>query len=285
VRIALLLITGAFAGRAWPQIDTAAPAGTATGAQRPAVIVEEEDIFGELSKQGLSITGTEASILNGRRDTAVNALLRDSAVGSAKAGPAVAPAPVAGSDSATAQPVPHPGADARRSGRYGKYGQGTEPPGPPPGDIQRAEPKVDSVPAGPAVVEAPRSVNFARNLKEYRSPKLAMLLSLVLPGLGQAYARNYWKTAIFGVLEATVIGFSIAYNVKGRHELEDARGFADKHYDPGKSRFEAYYNALYGYFSSLQPCHSDTTYDAQREMDYIYWRPDTTELFLSYYRR
>jgi hypothetical protein len=86
----------------------------------------------------------------------------------------------------------------------------------------------------PVVVEKTRSIDFAKNLKEYRSPKRAMFMSLLLPGLGQAYTKKYWKTALFGVIEAAIIGFSVKYALDGRDKKEEARDFADLYYNPNK---------------------------------------------------
>ncbi len=86
----------------------------------------------------------------------------------------------------------------------------------------------------PIVIEKTRSIDFAKNLKEYRSPKKAMFMSLLLPGLGQAYTKKYWKTALFGVIEAAIIGFSVKFSVDGRDKKEEAREFADLHFEPGK---------------------------------------------------
>lgn len=75
-----------------------------------------------------------------------------------------------------------------------------------------------------------RSIDFAKNLKEYRSPKKAMFMSLLLPGLGQAYTKKYWKTALFGCVEAALIGFAVKHAIDGRDKKEDARDFADVHF-------------------------------------------------------
>ncbi len=91
-------------------------------------------------------------------------------------------------------------------------------------------------------IENPNSINFARNLKEYRSPKIAMLMSLVLPGAGEVYAKNGVRAAIFGVLEAGIIGTGVAYAVKGSREIDDAHEYADQHYKI--EAFRTYYNRL-----------------------------------------
>ncbi|NLP01337.1 MAG: hypothetical protein GX089_02500 [Fibrobacter sp.] len=97
-------------------------------------------------------------------------------------------------------------------------------------------------------IEKMEPINFARNLKEYRSPKVAIMLSLLLPGLGQAYARNGKKAVVYGAIEATVIGVGAGFGIKGRNEKKDAYDFADQHYST--SNFQSYYEKLSSKFSS-----------------------------------
>jgi len=101
----------------------------------------------------------------------------------------------------------------------------------------------------PAIVEDVRSINFAKNLKEYRSPRRAMFMSLVIPGLGQAYVGNYMRAAAFGVAELGIIGGSIAFNAIGDREKRKARKFADTAYSITK--FEGYYDTLENYIRSV----------------------------------
>jgi hypothetical protein len=111
-------------------------------------------------------------------------------------------------------------------------GQGTVAPppagrrGPPPSDAGS-----DSAFAGPAVIEDGRAVNFAQNLKEYRSPRVAMLLSLLLPGLGQAYARSYIKAAAFGAAEVAAISAAVYFNSMAASKRDEAYRWADKRFN------------------------------------------------------
>lgn len=88
-------------------------------------------------------------------------------------------------------------------------------------------------------IENMSSVNFAQNLKQYRSPKLAMLFSFLLPGSGQLYAHHKLKAAVFGAAELAIIGTGTALAVKARKELKKAHQFADAHYHV--QNFKAYY--------------------------------------------
>ncbi len=89
-------------------------------------------------------------------------------------------------------------------------------------------------------IENMSSINFAQNLKQYRSPKLAMLFSFLLPGSGQLYAQHKLKAAVFGAAELAIIGTGTALAVKGRKEMKKAQQFADEHYDV--QNFKAYYD-------------------------------------------
>jgi hypothetical protein len=99
-----------------------------------------------------------------------------------------------------------------------------------------------AAPAKPAKIEEARAINFARNLKEFRSPKLAMLLSLCIPGLGQAYIKSYVRAGLYIAAEAAIIGISVLYMNKGQDKYNQARTFADKNFS-GKKMVN-YYNDL-----------------------------------------
>ncbi len=92
-------------------------------------------------------------------------------------------------------------------------------------------------------IEEERAVNFAEGLREYRSPKLAVLLSLVVPGLGQAYAKNYWKTGVFVAAEIAAIATSVGFRRRGNHFAEQAYNHADSTYS--YERFKNAYDTLY----------------------------------------
>jgi hypothetical protein len=99
--------------------------------------------------------------------------------------------------------------------------------------------------AKPVTIEDARPINFARNLKDYRSPKLAMLLSLVVPGLGQAYVGkpfNYFKAGAFIAVEAAIIGVSAYYNNKGNTRYNQAKNYANSYYS---------YDSMVGYYNQL----------------------------------
>ena len=60
-----------------------------------------------------------------------------------------------------------------------------------------------------------------------RKPIVAAGLSLLLPGAGQVYNKDYWKTAIFVAVEAAAIYTAIAYNHKGDDQTKYYQDFAN----------------------------------------------------------
>jgi hypothetical protein len=105
----------------------------------------------------------------------------------------------------------------------------------------------------PVVIEDARPINFARNLKEYRSPKLAMLLSLIVPGLGQAYIGrplNYVKAGAYFAVEAAIIGVSAYYNSKGNTKYNQAKDYANSYFS--YDSMVGYYNQLFGFLQGGQ---------------------------------
>jgi|WetSurMetagenome_2_1015567.scaffolds.fasta_scaffold00186_32 hypothetical protein len=97
-------------------------------------------------------------------------------------------------------------------------------------------------PAAPVKVEEARPINFAKNLKEYRSPKLAMLMSLIIPGLGQAYIKSWVRAGFYVLAEAAIISASVVYINKGKDRNNEAKAFADRNYS--STKMIGYYNAL-----------------------------------------
>lgn len=98
-------------------------------------------------------------------------------------------------------------------------------------------------------IEATNSINFARNLKEYRSPKIAMLLSFLLPGAGEVYAKNAVRATTFGLVEVGIIAAGAAYAIKGKNQTEEAQMFADQHYRV--DLFKKYYDTLAKNFPTI----------------------------------
>lgn len=60
-----------------------------------------------------------------------------------------------------------------------------------------------------------------------KSPILAGLFSVLVPGSGELYTGEYLKAAIFGVLEAGLITAAIIYNNKGDSKTEEFENYAD----------------------------------------------------------
>jgi hypothetical protein len=114
-------------------------------------------------------------------------------------------------------------------------------PAPQPVAIDTAKKTQPVVEARP-VIEKTGRINFAENLKNYRSPKLAMLFSAILPGAGQAYVQEYWQTGVFVAAEAAIIGASVWQASKGKDQFTRAKRYANENFDV--ERFAAYYNAL-----------------------------------------
>jgi Family of unknown function (DUF5683) len=60
-----------------------------------------------------------------------------------------------------------------------------------------------------------------------KSPLLAGLLSAALPGAGQFYNGDYWKTAIFVVVEGALVSTALIYNNKGDEQNATFEAYAD----------------------------------------------------------
>lgn len=63
-----------------------------------------------------------------------------------------------------------------------------------------------------------------------KSPLIAGLLSLVLPGAGEFYTESYLKAAVFAAVEVGVISVAVAYNKKGDNQTSTFQQYADGHW-------------------------------------------------------
>lgn len=63
-----------------------------------------------------------------------------------------------------------------------------------------------------------------------KSPWLAGVLSLALPGAGELYTENYLKAGIFFVAEATAWIFAYTYNKRGDDQTEAFELYANRHW-------------------------------------------------------
>jgi hypothetical protein len=113
--------------------------------------------------------------------------------------------------------------------------------------VQNATPSPKQL-AAQTKIEKVRSINFAANLQGYRSPKLAMLMSLLLPGSGQVYAKSNWFAAGFLAVEAAVFGTGYAFISKSKTQKKNAHAFADSLYDV--SKYETYSGDLKNYLKA-----------------------------------
>ncbi len=83
-----------------------------------------------------------------------------------------------------------------------------------------------------------------------KSPKIALLSSAIIPGLGELYARSYIMSVVFVGLEATLWGMYFKYIDQGEKLEKEFQGFADTHW----SR-EEYEQWITGPGSSISKTH------------------------------
>jgi hypothetical protein len=63
-----------------------------------------------------------------------------------------------------------------------------------------------------------------------KSPFLAGLFSIIVPGSGELYAGAYWRAALFAALEGAAWYFNIQQNDKGDDQTAFYRSYADAHW-------------------------------------------------------
>jgi len=77
---------------------------------------------------------------------------------------------------------------------------------------------------------SPEMINEINLNPEQKSVWLATILSAAVPGAGQAYNGDFWKTAIFVGLEAGLITAAILYNNKGDDKTKEFEAYADENW-------------------------------------------------------
>ncbi len=83
---------------------------------------------------------------------------------------------------------------------------------------------------------------------EEKSPVLAGVLSLALPGAGEVYSQTYVKAAVFAAVEITSWIVAYSYNRKGDRQTDDFERFANLHWNASK-----YANWVLNNLSVLDP--------------------------------
>ncbi|MBL1212759.1 MAG: hypothetical protein HND52_05295 [Ignavibacteriae bacterium] len=76
------------------------------------------------------------------------------------------------------------------------------------------------------------SQNNSLSVTDKRSPLLAAGLSFAIPGAGQFYNDDFWKTAIFVAVEAAAIFTAVSYDNKGDDQTESFEKFANENWSP-----------------------------------------------------
>lgn len=74
--------------------------------------------------------------------------------------------------------------------------------------------------------ESPLKLNFT-NSENKKSPLLAGLFSVILPGAGEFYTESYYKSALFFALEAVLVTVAIVYDKKGNDKTKEFENYAD----------------------------------------------------------
>jgi len=211
-------------------IDTSAAETATTGqAAKPQAQIRAKDTVKKVTDEELILEGGEEDLLNKEKAVQFKPALPGQ-TGTARIDSAAA---AAGKQNQGGVSLPTPAGFADSATKSLPTAQGAS----------------GGTPLPAATIESVHSINFARNLKEYRSPKLAMLMSLILPGAGQVYAKSDLWAAAFGLVEVGIITTGVVLSAKSKKVLNNAHSFADKHYDT--SAFKQFTKDLKQYLPSV----------------------------------
>ncbi len=78
----------------------------------------------------------------------------------------------------------------------------------------------------------PITPQVALSVQNKKSPMLAGILSLLIPGAGEIYSEEYLKAGIFVALEAAVITTAVIYDNKGDDKTTEFQNYADDYTNP-----------------------------------------------------
>ncbi|HVO74018.1 MAG TPA: DUF5683 domain-containing protein [Ignavibacteriaceae bacterium] len=77
-----------------------------------------------------------------------------------------------------------------------------------------------------------QSPALLQQLQNKKSPFLAGLFSIIIPGAGELYNGEYWKAGVFVALEAAVITTAVIYENKGDDKTNEFQRYADDYKNP-----------------------------------------------------
>ena len=78
----------------------------------------------------------------------------------------------------------------------------------------------------------PNTPQFSYPAEDKKSPILAGVLSLLIPGAGEIYTEEYLKAGIFIALEAAIVTTAVVYDGKGDDKTTEFQNYADDYMNP-----------------------------------------------------
>lgn len=94
-----------------------------------------------------------------------------------------------------------------------------------------------------AQAQKSNSAELQKTMRKQSAVKAA-LFSAILPGAGEAYAKSYWKAALFVGIEAALWSVNYVYNEKAQKEDTRMRAFGDQHWSEQKYWSKIYEKAV-----------------------------------------
>ena len=80
--------------------------------------------------------------------------------------------------------------------------------------------------------DEPTNPQILLSSQNKKSPVLAGVLSLLIPGAGEIYSEEYLKAGIFLAIEAAVITTAVIYDGKGDDKTTEFQNYADDYQNP-----------------------------------------------------
>ncbi|MEW6193832.1 MAG: hypothetical protein AB1521_01580 [Bacteroidota bacterium] len=101
-----------------------------------------------------------------------------------------------------------------------------------------------------------------------KSPALAILYSMLLPGMGELYAGSYDKGYYFTVADGVLWGVFAGFNIYGNWQEDNYKSFAQSNGGVNNENKDEEYYAIIGVYSSIDDY--NTTQELNRDFNKVY---------------
>jgi len=101
-----------------------------------------------------------------------------------------------------------------------------------------------------------------------KSSGIAILYSLLLPGMGELYADNYSSGQYFTIADAAIWGFLVGFNIYGNSKEDDYRAFAEAYGDVNLENKDEVFFGEIGVYDNVEQFNTEK--ELNRQFNEVY---------------